>query len=67
MFFKIILFLVGTFFMLYGNFYIVVYMNLFSFGYTKFEYLEYIFTRYECYCSVIGVILIILAVYIRRR
>lgn len=67
MFFRMILFIIGFFFMLYGNFYIFVYINLFSFGYTIIEYLEYIFTRYECYFSIIGIILIILSVYMRRR
>lgn len=63
MFFRIFLFILGFFLMLIGNFYIVVYINLFSFGYTISEYLEYIFTRYECYFSLIGIIFIILSVY----
>ena len=62
MFLRIILFFLGAIFMLIGNFYIVVYINLFSFGYTITEYLEYIFTRYECYFTFLGIVLIILGI-----
>ncbi len=65
MFLRIILFFLGAIFMLIGNFYIVVYINLFSFGYTITEYLEYIFTRYECYFTFLGIVLIILSVYLK--
>lgn len=62
---RIILFILGFFLMVWGNFYIIVYINLFSFGYTIVEYLEYIFTSYECYYAVIGFILVLLAIYKR--
>ncbi len=65
MFLRIILFFLGAIFMLIGNFYIVVYINLFSFGYTITEYLEYIFTRYECYFTFLGIVLIVLSVYLK--
>ena len=65
MFLRIILFFLGAIFMLIFNFYIVVYINLFSFGYTITEYLEYIFTRYECYFTFLGIVLIILSVYLK--
>ncbi len=65
MFLRIILFFLGAIFMLIGNFSIVVYINLFSFGYTITEYLEYIFTRYECYFTFLGIVLIILSVYLK--
>ena len=62
---RIILFVLGFFFMVWGSFYIIVYINLFSFGYTIFEYLEYIFTSYECYYAVLGFFLILIAIYKR--
>lgn len=65
MFLRIILFFLGAIFMLIGNFYIAIYINLFSLGYTIIEYLEYIFTRYECYFTVVGIILIIVSVYLK--
>lgn len=65
MFLKIIFFILGFFLMVLGNFYIISYINLFSFGYTIGEYIAYILTRYECYYSVLGIILIILSIYMR--
>lgn len=62
---KIIFFIIGFFLMVFGNFYIIIYINLFSFGYNIIEYLEFIFSRYECYCTIIGFIFIILAVYMK--
>lgn len=64
---RIILFLLGFFLMIWGNFYIIIYINLFSFGYTIGEYLEYLFTSYECYYAVVGFILVIISIYKRRE
>ena len=63
MLFRIILFILGFFLMILGNFYIIIYINLFSFGYNIFEYFEYIFTSYECYYLLVGIILIIISIY----
>lgn len=60
---RILFFILGFYLMIIGNFYIIIYMNLFSFGYTISEYISFIFTRLECYYTLVGFILIILAVY----
>lgn len=62
MFFRVIVYIIGFLLAMLGNFYMLVYMNLFSFGYNIIEYLEYVFTRYECYYTVIGFILIMVAI-----
>ncbi len=61
MLFKILFFIIGFILLTLGNFYIIIYINLFSFGYTIVEYLEYLLTRYECYYVVIGLLLIIIS------
>ncbi len=67
MFLRIVLFVLGFFLMVWGNFYIIIYINLFSFGYTIVEYLEYIFTSYECYYTLLGFILVLISIYKRRE
>ncbi len=62
MLFRIFLFIVGFLLMVLGSFYIIVYINLFSLGYTIFEYLEYIFSRYECYYFIVGLILVSISI-----
>lgn len=62
MLFRIFLFIVGFLLMVLGSFYIIVYINLFSLGYTIFEYLEYIFSRYECYYFIFGLILVSISI-----
>lgn len=63
MFLRICLFIVGFCFMIIGNFYLIVYINLFSLGYTIGEYFCFVLTRYECYYAVIGLVLILLSIY----
>lgn len=54
---RIILFLIGFIFMVIGFSYLIVYINLLSFGYTISEYINYCITRYECWLLVIGFII----------
>ena len=49
--------------MVIGLTYILIYINLFTFGYTIKEYLEFILKRYECYLFVIGITLQIICFY----
>ena len=55
---KIILFIISYIFMVIGITFILIYINLFSFGYNFYEYLEFIFTSYECILFFIGLIII---------
>lgn len=65
MLYRIISFIIGFLLLTLGNFYIIIYINLFSFGYNIIDYLEYIIKRYECIYALLGIILIILAVYMK--
>ena len=57
------LFLVGFGLMTIGCTYMITYLNLLSFGYTFLEYLEYIATRFECYYTVIGFLMITVVIF----
>ncbi len=59
---RIFFFLIGVLFMTVGFSYIIVYLNLLSFGYTISEYLQYIITRYECILLLVGFIIVLTSV-----
>lgn len=46
---KIFIMLISFIFMAVGLTYIIIYINLFTFGYTIKEYLKFILTQPECY------------------
>ena len=58
---KIFLFLLGYALTVIGFVYVISYLNLFSLGYNFFEYVYFIFRRFECYYVIIGICLIILS------
>lgn len=62
---RYILFLISFFMMSFGLTLIIIYINLFSFGYNIYEYLEFIFTNLECLCFFVG--LIIMLFLLRKR
>ena len=62
MIFRIFLFLIGFGLTTIGLMYIIVYLNLISIGYNFLEYVNFIIRRIECWNSIIGIILMILAV-----
>ncbi|MBQ8534250.1 MAG: hypothetical protein IJ463_01040 [Bacilli bacterium] len=57
---KLLLYFISYFMVTYGLVWIIIYFNLFSFGYSILEYLEFIFKRVECIFFFIGVILFII-------
>ncbi len=60
---RLVSFLIGFIFMIIGFAYFIIYINLLSFGYTIYEYLEYCISRYECLLLVIGFIIILITVF----
>jgi hypothetical protein len=56
---RIILYIISYTFMIIGLTFILLYINLFSFGYTMIEYLEFIFTNIECLLFFIGFIILL--------
>ena len=60
---RILIFVIGFLLMIVGFSYIILYTNLISFGYTVAEYLSYLVTRYECYFTIIGLILVLISIF----
>ena len=67
MLFKIFLFLIGFGFMIIGLSTIILYINLFAFGYNFKEYIIFIIKLKEFYYIIIGFILINISVLIKER
>ncbi len=51
---RFIIMFIAFLMMVFGFSYMIIYINLFSFGYNIKEYLEFLFTRYEWYLFIIG-------------
>ncbi len=59
---RIFFFLLGFILIVIGFMYMIIYLNLLSFGYTIKEYFLFILTRYECLSSILGFIIVLLTV-----
>lgn len=62
---RIFFFLCGFGLMVVGFTYIILYLNLFTVGYNFYEYVNFIFSRVECYFVFIGLIILILSMFIK--
>ena len=62
---RIFFFLFGFGLMVVGFTYIILYLNLFSVGYNFLEYVNFIFSRIECYFVIVGLIILILSMFIK--
>ena len=63
---KIFLFLISFFLMIFGLTFIIIYINLFTFGYNIYEYLEFIFSNYESLSFFVGFVMMLL-IFRKRR
>ena len=61
---KIFLFLIGFGLTTIGFVYIISYLNLLYIGYNFLEYVNFIIRRIECLNAIIGIILMIIAIFI---
>ena len=59
---RLFFFLLGFGLSTIGFVYIITYLNYLSIGYTFLEYLNLIFTKFECLLAVIGIFIISLVV-----
>jgi len=60
--FRILSFLIGIILMSIGLFFIFIYLNLFTLGYSFFEFVKFIIIRIEVLSFFIGIIFVYLAV-----
>jgi len=54
---KIILYVLSICLMVIGLSFMIIYTNLFAFGYSFFNYCEFIFTRFEVLIFFVGLLL----------
>lgn len=62
---RIFFFLFGFGMMVVGFTYVILYLNLLSIGYNFLEYVNFIFSRVECYFVLIGLIILVLSLIIK--
>ena len=60
---RIFFFLIGFFLIVMGIMYMIIYLNLLSFGYNFLEYLTYILNHYECLVIIPGIIIVLLCIF----
>lgn len=60
-------FLLGFILMVIGFMYMMIYINLLSFGYTVVEYLIYILTHYECFIAILGFIIVLFSLFRKEK
>jgi len=63
---RVLVMFFGYILMVLGITYILIYMNLFTFGYTIKEYLLFLFTRYECYFLLVGFMIEVICLVYRK-
>ena len=59
--FRIFIFLIGFGLTTIGLVYLILYLNLFAFGYNFFDYVNFIIRRIECLNTIIGITLILIS------
>ena len=60
---RFFLFLIGFGFAIIGFMYIILYLNYLTIGFTIKEYLLFIVKRFECLLALLGLLLIIIAIF----
>lgn len=60
---RVVLYLLGFFFLTMGFFYIIVYTNLFTFGYSIGAYMEFMVSHVRNYSLLLGLLLLLVAIY----
>ena len=67
MFFRIICFFMGILFTVTGFVNIILYLNLLSIGYSFFEYVNFIIRRIEVLSLFIGMFMLFISIFYRRK
>ena len=62
---RVFFFLLGFGLMTIGFIYIILYLNLINIGYNFSYYVNFIIRRFECYFTIIGLLIMNLAIYIK--
>ena len=62
---RIFFFLFGFGLMTVGFIYLILYLNMLNVGYNFYDYVHFIIKRIECYFTIIGLVIMNLAIYIK--
>lgn len=62
---RIFFFFLGFIFLTLGITFIILYLNILSYEYNFSNFVNYIFARVECYLSIIGLLIINLALFLK--
>lgn len=62
---RIFFFLFGFGLMVVGFTYVILYLNLLTIGYNFLDYVNFIYSRVECYFVIIGLIILMLSIFIK--
>lgn len=62
---RIFFFLFGFGLMVVGFTYVILYLNLLTIGYNFLDYVNFIYSRVECYFVIIGLIILVLSIFIK--
>ena len=64
---RFLIFLIGFGLTVIGLSYIILYLNLFTIGYNFLEYVKFIIRRIECLNFAVGVLLILLSIFYKKK
>ncbi len=60
---RLFVFLIGFGLSIIGSFYLIIYLNLLSYGYNFTEYVKFISSRFECLNFVFGIIFMLFSIF----
>lgn len=64
---RVILFIIGFVLLIMGNFYIILYSNLFTFWDDILQYLFFLAHHKECYSLLLGLIIMIISIFMKGK
>lgn len=63
--YKLFFFFLGFSMTVFGLMYIIVYLNLLTFGYNFIDYLKFISSRLECLMTLMGILILLILVLLK--
>ncbi len=63
---RLLLYLVSILLMTYGLAFMIIYINLFAFGYSFINYLEFIFTSFDCLLFFVGLLIMLILIFRKK-
>lgn len=64
---RVFFFFVGFWFLIIGFTYLILYLNLLTFGYHLSDYIRFVFSKYQTFLFFVGLLMIIMTIYVRKK